>query len=247
MARIRSIHPGFFNDERVVSVSPIARLFLQGLWCEADDQGVFEWRPLSLKMRILPADNVDADAMLAELTAAGLIMEYAIDGRRYGAVRNFGRFQRPRRPHNAYPITEEIRQYVQLSDDSPDDDGKERPPIKPVPANVGKPDSYGVGVGVGEGSKRLPASRAPSYAFQGEVIKLKASDFDKWRKSFNAIPDLQAELTSLDAWLGTQALPERKKWFHIVAGSLAKKHQRILTERSAPKASGPPSFVPGAI
>jgi len=246
MARIRSIHPGFFNDERVVSVTLMARLFLQGLWCEADDQGVFEWRPLSLKMRIFPADNADADALLSELISAELITMYAVDGRKYGAVRNFCRFQKPRRPHKTHPMTDEIRQYVRWSDEDTDDDGKEAASTGSIPAIVGKASSNGEGVGEGEGSKSSPASR-PTYAFKGEVIKLKRADFEKWQGTFNAIPDLQAELTSLDAWISRQGLVERKKWFHIIAGSLAKKHQKILTDRAAPKASGPPTFVPGAI
>lgn len=111
MSRIRSIHPGLWTDEAFVSLSPMARLFLMGLWNECDDMGSFAWSALGLKMRILPADNVDADALLAEMTAAGMVKEYDVGGKRYGAVRNFCKFQRPKKPNSIHPQTEEIRQW----------------------------------------------------------------------------------------------------------------------------------------
>lgn len=111
MARIRSVHPGLWTDERFASVSPMARLLFIGIWNECDDAGSFEWSPLKLKMRILPADNADAGALLAELEGAGCIMRYSVDGRELGAVRNFATYQRPKKPNSLYPQTDEVRKY----------------------------------------------------------------------------------------------------------------------------------------
>ena len=74
MARIRSIHPGFFTDEECVSVSAFARLLFVGIWTEADDQGAFEWKPTTLKMRIL-IDNIDVSELLGN-SRANLIKQY---------------------------------------------------------------------------------------------------------------------------------------------------------------------------
>lgn len=112
MARIRSVHPGLWTDEAFVSLTPFARLFFMGLWGECDDMGSFEWSPLKLKMRILPADGVDAGDLLAELEQAGCIMRYEVGGRTIGAVRNFCQFQRPKKPNSAYPQTEAVRNWV---------------------------------------------------------------------------------------------------------------------------------------
>jgi hypothetical protein len=112
MARIRSIHPGLWTDEAFVSLTPYARLVFMGIWTECDDMGSFEWSPLKLKMRLLPADNVDAAELLAELQAADCIMSYEIGGKRYGAVRNFCQYQRPKKPNSTYPQTEAVRDYV---------------------------------------------------------------------------------------------------------------------------------------
>ena len=67
MARIRSIHPEQWTDDQFVTTSPLARLVALGIRNEADDNGVFEWNPIKLKMRLLPADNCDMDSLLGEL------------------------------------------------------------------------------------------------------------------------------------------------------------------------------------
>ncbi|WP_242115507.1 hypothetical protein [Sphingomonas lacusdianchii] len=115
MARIRSIHPGLWTDEKFVALSPIARLFFMGVWCECDDNGSFEWSPLKLKMRLLPADNFDASDLLAELEVGGVILRYEEAGRSYGAVRNFCQYQRPKKPTSVHPQSDAVREWVRTS------------------------------------------------------------------------------------------------------------------------------------
>jgi hypothetical protein len=128
MARIRSVHPGLFTDEAFVSCGALARLLLIGLWTEADDQGVFEWKPITLKMRILPVDNVDVDALLDELSVLNVVRSYEHDGRKYGAIRNFRKYQRPKKPNSVHFIPPEFRTYVGLSAPS-----SEPEPVKETP------------------------------------------------------------------------------------------------------------------
>lgn len=115
MSRIRSIHPGLWTDEEFVGLSAYARLLFMGLWNECDDKGVFEWKPLTIKMRLLPADNIDVAALLEEITTAGSIRQYEVDGKPYGAVRNFCKFQRPKKPNDIHPTTAEIRAFCGTS------------------------------------------------------------------------------------------------------------------------------------
>lgn len=114
MSRIRSIHPGFFTDENLVAVSLAARLLFIGAGIEADDKGIFEWKPLTLKMRVFPADNVDVAELLEELVAANAVKRYEMGGRTYGAIRNFRRFQKPKTPNDIHPAFPEILAYVGL-------------------------------------------------------------------------------------------------------------------------------------
>lgn len=133
MARIRSVHPGFWTDEVTMSLTmecPLGIPLLIGLWNEADDQGLFEWKPLTLKARILPAAACNVSELLDDLAGRDAIMRYEINGKPYGAIRNFRVWQKPKTPNAIHPITAEIRNYVGLT--APDsettaDDGEQLP------------------------------------------------------------------------------------------------------------------------
>lgn len=114
MSRIRSVHPGFFTDEDLVSVSMGARLLFIGLGIEADDKGIFEWKPTTIKMRIFPADNIDVAALLTQLEEVGAIKKFEIADRAFGAIRNFRKFQKPKTPNDIHPATDEILAFVGL-------------------------------------------------------------------------------------------------------------------------------------
>ncbi|NKC30189.1 hypothetical protein [Falsiroseomonas selenitidurans] len=130
MARIRSVHPGQWTDEEFVSCSMPARLLALALRNVADDQGVFEWKMLTLKMQLFPADTVDIAALLDELAASGQVRRFAVGERQFGAIRNFRRWQRPEKPKPVHPLPDEMLAYVGLSasDRVPIDD---RPPPRP--------------------------------------------------------------------------------------------------------------------
>lgn len=115
MARIRSVHPTLFTDEAFVGLSDAAQIFLIGLWTEADDQGVFDWKPVTLRMRLRGAKDGSVEPLLSELTEANCIRSYEIEGRKLGAIRNFRRFQKPKIPNAVHVITPEIGKYVGLS------------------------------------------------------------------------------------------------------------------------------------
>lgn len=112
MARIRSVHPGLFTDEAFVSLSPMARIFLVGLWTQAYDDGVFEWKPLGIKMKIIPGDNADASAILDEIERAGIVRRFDHRGKQFGAIRNFMRWQRPKKPTSSGSLPESLRSFV---------------------------------------------------------------------------------------------------------------------------------------
>lgn len=76
MARIRTIKPEFFTSEDIVSLSPVARLLYIALWCEADREGRFAWRPATFKLRYFPGDRINMDACSRELIERGLVIPY---------------------------------------------------------------------------------------------------------------------------------------------------------------------------
>lgn len=118
MPRIRSIHPGLFSDPEFAGLSCDAQMFYLGLLTEADDNGIFEWKPSMLRIRLRPLKDGDVEPLLFELKEAQKIDSYEMGGRHYGAIRNFRRFQRPKSPKSWHPILSEFRIYVGLSDEN---------------------------------------------------------------------------------------------------------------------------------
>src|SRR5574343_1467417 len=120
MPRIRTIKPDFWTDEKIVELSPWARLFYIGLWNFADDNGVLECKPKQLKMRIFPADDVDVVGLINELVAQGLIEVYEIDGDRFIICRNMRKHQyidSPRKSNLPIPQEYEIRKNHKKSEE----------------------------------------------------------------------------------------------------------------------------------
>jgi len=134
MARIRSIHPGLFTDEAFMVLTvehPLAIPLLLGVWAESDDSGSFEWKPLTLKARILPVATCDTAALLAALVVGNFIKRFEIDGRSIGVIRNFVKFQRPKSPVDHLPFTSESRAFAGFEPDGTrPHSGTGRPPAK---------------------------------------------------------------------------------------------------------------------
>jgi hypothetical protein len=95
MARLRTLKPGFFTNETLAELPPLARLAFAGLWVQADREGRLEDRPKRLKAEILPYDRCDFDQILAVLAAHAFIERYEVDGSRYIQVTNFSKHQNP--------------------------------------------------------------------------------------------------------------------------------------------------------
>jgi hypothetical protein len=112
MARIRSVHPGLWTDEKFVSCSDAARLVFIGILGESDDRGIFEWKPVQLKMRLRPVDNCKMEGLLQELLDNNLIRQFSVASHKLGAIRNFCRWQRPKTPQFLYEADDDILLYV---------------------------------------------------------------------------------------------------------------------------------------
>lgn len=101
MARARNIKPGFFRNADLVELPMEARLLFIGIWTLADRAGRLEDRPKQIKMEIFPADNIDCDALIGMLAETGMLLRYAVDGKRYLQVTNFVKHQNPHRDEKA--------------------------------------------------------------------------------------------------------------------------------------------------
>lgn len=80
MARIRTIKPDFWTDEKIVQLPYEARLLFIGLWNFADDDGRLYEEPERIRMQVLPSEDIDAALLIDLLVAVGLCERHSIDG-----------------------------------------------------------------------------------------------------------------------------------------------------------------------
>ncbi|WP_154955167.1 DnaT-like ssDNA-binding domain-containing protein [Klebsiella grimontii] len=98
MARIRTVKPEFWTDEKVVECSIPARLLFIGLFNFANDMGCLERSPKRLKMQIFPADSLDCEPLIQELITHGLLNEYSVNDVCYLQIKGFLKHQKINRP-----------------------------------------------------------------------------------------------------------------------------------------------------
>jgi len=121
MARIRSIKPEFFKDEKVADLDPEIRLLFIGLWTLADRNGILEDRPRWIRAELFPYHaEFDVDAALHALARARMCVRYkADDGTPLIHITKFSEHQRPnsREPESKRPLpTKEALEPVACAD-----------------------------------------------------------------------------------------------------------------------------------
>jgi len=100
--RARQVKPGFFKNEILAACTPHARLLFEGLWMLGDRGGRLEDRPLRIKAELFPYEDVDAEALLAELASKRngnkqpeFLIRYSRPEGKFIQIVNFERHQNP--------------------------------------------------------------------------------------------------------------------------------------------------------
>lgn len=211
MARIRTVKPEIWTDEKVVECSIPARLLFIGMFNFADDNGNLVNSPKRIKMQIFPADVIDCEPLIKELITHGVLMEYSVNDVSYLNVKGFNKHQKINRPSKTNIPKLEFSECSVITHgeltDGRDTEGKgkereeenntqaaeapcdESPPEDVIPDNV--------------------QGMSGRYAFEGNIIRLNHKDYEAWKLLYPNI-DLQSELARLDIEF-THEVP--KKWF----------------------------------
>lgn len=108
MARIRTIKPEFCTSAQVAECSRNARLLFVLMWMHCDDNGVHPASAKQLRMECFPGDDdmtaAAVQALVDELKAQGLLVEYENSGARYWHVTGW-KHQRIDKPQpGKYPL-----------------------------------------------------------------------------------------------------------------------------------------------
>jgi len=101
MARIRTIKPEFWDDEKLSTIKRDARLLFIALWNFADDYGVVKGNPTWLKNKIFSYDDIrqaDFNSWLEDLRKIRAIIPFEVNGERYLYIRTFRDHQKVDKP-----------------------------------------------------------------------------------------------------------------------------------------------------
>jgi hypothetical protein len=97
MGRIRTVKPELFSHEELYEAEIESGLPLRiayvGLFTVADREGRFKWRPRTLKLAVLPYDEVDFSRVLDALMTRGFIVKYANETGEFGYIPSFSKHQ----------------------------------------------------------------------------------------------------------------------------------------------------------
>ena len=226
MARIRSIKPEFFTDEDIQdmqSAHPESHpmLVFAGLWCQADRQGVFEWRPRILKLSILPFVDFDIGKSLDLLESSGFIRRFKVSEKEYGCIPTWEKHQRisgeeaknpSRFPHP--PPPEDRIKDGSKSEASQKQDGSNLEASPPTPIVLGKGKGKGKGGdGTDPPTDLLPKDpEGPTAAIIATASARYGSDEAEVRRRWSAMRQKNGKPDFfLSDWLryGTNGAPRR--------------------------------------
>jgi hypothetical protein len=128
MARIRTIKPDFWTDDRVGECSVSARLLFVATWNFADDHGGLDRSAKQLKAQAFPYDNIDCEPLVQELLQARLLIEYEVDGKKYLHIKGFRTHQKVEKPAKPrVPLYDESLNTPRLLPDSSPTSGGNSP------------------------------------------------------------------------------------------------------------------------
>ena len=92
MARIRTIKPEFWEDEKLAKLPVHARLLFIGTWNFADDNGVLLANPVLMKSHIFPYEDIGISTIsewIDILVENGMLIRTTYNGKNYLVIRKF--------------------------------------------------------------------------------------------------------------------------------------------------------------
>ena len=92
MARIRTIKPEFWEDEKLAKLPVNARLLFIGTWNFADDNGALLANPVLMKSHIFPYEDIGISTIsewIDMLVENGMLIRTTYNGKDYLVIRKF--------------------------------------------------------------------------------------------------------------------------------------------------------------
>lgn len=183
MARIRSIKPEFWGDEKLSQLSFLSRLIYIGMWNFADDFGVIKGKNTWLKSQIFPYNNFEIsefDAALDELKNIKRILLFKVENEDYFYLPNFLKHQKidkPSKVKNPAPTKEILKQCKRSTNNRRTLDEHSTKPRRALAVGTGtgtgSGSGKGTGAGTGEGARGGGSGdNGKSNALKNDIVAL---------------------------------------------------------------------------
>ena len=112
MAKIRTVKPEFWEDEKIGKLKRECRLLFLGLFNFADDQGVIKSNPVYIKSRVFPYDEDlrvnELKNWLGALVQARMLIPFQHKGEGYYVIRTFNGHQKIDQRYARYVIDPKV-------------------------------------------------------------------------------------------------------------------------------------------
>lgn len=220
MARIRTIKPEFFLDERIAErLSVTERLLWIGLWCLADREGRMEDRPKFIKSQVFPYESVNVDASLQKLHECGYITRYE-SGKKYIEIKNFLKYQRPyhKEPPSTIPLPV-------IAANTSGHDRKENAGL--LSMDYGRMD-YG---------SELKTKSKISLSAEGIFENISDQKIEVWKKAYPAI-DVKTEIGAAGSWALANPANRKSNWERFLVNWLKRSQDRARPQTAGLNGSG---------
>lgn len=229
--RSRTLKPGFFENEELGELEPLARLLYAGLWCYADREGRFRWIPTLIGAKIFPYDNhisSEIHSLLASLRDTSLIMQYSVNGKEYGYIPKFAEHQRihPRESPSKIPPYEEGEPRASPGQTQGEPKDKPRCPVSTSTSTSICSSS----IEAAQLLKDLLLKEKANAKVPADLIAGKnswANEIDRMVRIDNRDPP---EILKMIRWLYNENLENEIQFVVQSAQSLRKKYDRIETQ-----------------
>lgn len=229
--RSRTLKPGFFENEELGELDPLARLLFAGLWCYADREGRFRWIPTLIKSKIFPYGihtSSDIQVLMESLRDSALILHYSVNGKEYGLIPKFDQHQRihPRESPSKIPPYEEGEPKV-----SPGQTQGEPKDTPRCPVSTSTSTSIcSSSIEAAQLLKDLLLKEKPNAKTPADLITGKnswANEIDRMVRIDNRDPP---EIQKMIRWIYKENLEKEIQFVVQSAQSLRKKYDRIETQ-----------------
>jgi hypothetical protein len=232
MARTRLLKPGFFSNDLLAECDPLARLLFAGLWTLVDRDGRVECRPAKIKAQVLPYDECDVTALLAQLADRKFVQVYAVDSKTYIQVNGFTKHQNPHPKETSDELPEPPKTTGETqshgnSVTSNGNSGTSRAfSLLPSPLSL-NPSLHPSGVGAtGCGKPHRRPADPLRFSLEHGWEGIEEHDRKGWAKAYPGC-DIDLELAQMEQWLRADWASRKKvKWRSFVVRWLASEQDK---------------------